>query len=55
MRDSQVILRSLTGLNVIGGDVSETFPMLDPTGITAMNAANLMFEILCLITAAEEA
>ena len=29
MRDSQVILRGLTGLNVVGGDVSEVSPPLD--------------------------
>ncbi len=54
MRDSQVILRSLTGLNIVGGDVNEVFPMLDPTGITSVNAVNLMFEILCLIAAAPQ-
>lgn len=37
MRDSQVILRSLTGLDIIGGDVCEVAPSLDPSGITAMN------------------
>jgi guanidinopropionase len=52
MRDSQVILRSLTGLNVVGGDVCEVAPSLDPSGITAMNASNLLFEIVCLIAAA---
>jgi guanidinopropionase len=51
MRDSQVILRSLTGLDVVGGDVCEVAPALDPTGITAMNASNLLFEIVCLIAA----
>lgn len=51
MRDSQVILRSLTGLNVVSGDVCEVAPSLDPTGITAMNASNLLFEIVCLIAA----
>ena len=52
MRDAQVILRSLTGLNIIGGDVVEVSPPLDPTGLTAVHAANLMFEILCLVAAA---
>lgn len=52
MRDSQVILRSLTGLNFVGGDVCEVAPSLDPTGITAMNASNLLFEIVCLVAAA---
>jgi guanidinopropionase len=49
MRDSQVILRSLTGLNIVGGDVCEVAPPFDPSGMTATNAANLMFEILCLV------
>lgn len=55
MRDSQVIIRSLTGLKVVGGDVSEVSPLLDPTGITAHNAANLMFEILCLVARSKAA
>jgi guanidinopropionase len=49
VRDSQVILRGLRGLDVVGGDVCEVTPQLDPTGITAVNAANLMFEIVCLM------
>jgi guanidinopropionase len=48
MRDAQVILRGLRSLDVIGGDVCEVSPPLDPSGHTAVNAANLMFEILCL-------
>ncbi len=40
MRDSQVILRSMTGLNVVGGDVCEETPSLDPSGITAMQRLN---------------
>lgn len=48
MRDMQVILRSLRGLRIIGGDVCEVFPQMDPTGMTQLNAANLLFEILCL-------
>ena len=52
MRDSQVIIRGLRGLDVIGGDVCEVSPPLDPAGHTAVNAANLMFEILCIATEA---
>ena len=55
MRDSQVLLRSLTGLEIVGGDVCEVAPPLDPTGITCINAANLMFEILCLVATARAA
>jgi len=51
MRDSQVILRALTGLEVVGGDVCEVAPSLDPSGLTATNAANLLFEIVCLVAA----
>jgi guanidinopropionase len=52
MRDSQVILRGMTGLNVVGGDVSEVSPPLDVGTITVTNGANLLFEILCLMAAA---
>ena len=51
MRDCQVILRGLRGLNVVGGDVCEVTPQLDPSGITAVNPANVMFEIVCLMAA----
>jgi guanidinopropionase len=51
MRDAQVMLRAITGLNVVGGDVAEVSPPLDAGGITVTNAANLMFEILCLVAA----
>jgi guanidinopropionase len=47
MRDAQVMLRSLRGLEIIGGDLCEVSPPLDPSGHTALNGANLMFEILC--------
>ena len=48
MRDMQMILRGLHGLNVLGGDVCEVSPPFDQSGMTALNAANLVFEILCL-------
>jgi guanidinopropionase len=49
MRDAQVIIRGLQGLNIVGGDVCEVLPLADPSGHTALNAANLMFEILCVL------
>jgi guanidinopropionase len=49
MRDAQVIIRGLQGLELVGGDVCEVLPMADPSGHTALNAANLMFEILCVV------
>lgn len=48
MRDAQMIIRSLGDLDIIGADVCEISPALDPQGITALNAANLMFELACV-------
>jgi len=48
-RDVQVILRSLQGRELIGADISEVSPCFDPTGITCITVANLMFEMLCVI------
>ncbi|MGI9483598.1 MAG: agmatinase [Hyphomicrobiales bacterium] len=48
-RDTQVIIRSLMGVDVIGADISEVAPCYDPTGITSVTAANLMFELTCVI------
>lgn len=49
MRDVQVIMRKLGDLNLVGGDVVEVCPSLDPAGHTAVNAANVLFELTCLI------
>lgn len=48
-RDAQVIIRALQGVDLIGADISEVAPCYDPTGITCITAANLMFELLCVI------
>jgi len=48
-RDAQVILRALQGVDVVGADISEVAPCYDPTGITSVVAANLMFELVCVI------
>lgn len=48
-RDVQKILQGLMGFDVIGADISEVAPCYDPTGITSVTAANLMFELTCLI------
>lgn len=42
------ILRGLTGLDVVGGDVVEVAPQYDPTTNTAQIAAQILFELLCL-------
>ena len=48
-RDVQKILQGLMGFDVIGADSCEVAPCYDPTGITSVTAANLMFELTCLI------
>ena len=50
-RDVQKILQGLMGFDVIGADICEVAPCYDPTGITSVTAANLMFELTCLIAA----
>lgn len=54
-RDVQVILRALSGIDVIGADICEVAPCYDPTGVTSVTAANLMFELVCVIAEAVEA
>ncbi|MGI9464889.1 MAG: arginase family protein, partial [Aestuariivirgaceae bacterium] len=51
-RDVQVILRSLSGKNIVGADICEVAPCYDPTGITCVTAANMMFEMLCVMAEA---
>lgn len=42
------VLRSVKGANIVGADVVEVLPDRDVAGITALLAAHVMFEILCL-------
>lgn len=44
------ILRALKGINVVGMDVVEVSPPFDPTGTTAIAAAHVAMELLCLWT-----
>ena len=41
------IIRGLWGLNLVGCDLVEVSPPYDPSGNTALLAANLVFEMLC--------
>jgi guanidinopropionase len=47
--EAQQIIRSLQGLDLVGGDVVEVSPPFDPSGNTALVGATLMFEILCVV------
>jgi agmatinase len=46
--EAQRIVRGLGGLAIVGGDIVEVSPVFDGPGqITALLAANIMFELLC--------
>lgn len=49
MREAQRMIRGLAGLNFVGGDLVEVAPALDPSGMTALNGATLLFEMLCIV------
>jgi len=43
------IIRGCRGLDIVGCDVVEVSPPYDPSGNTALVAANLSFELLCVL------
>ena len=47
-REAIAVLRGLRGLQLVGGDVVEVAPAYDHAEITAIAAANVTFEMLCL-------
>ena len=47
------IIRGCRGLEVVGGDLVEVAPAYDTTGNTALTAANLLFEMLCVFPGVE--
>ena len=48
--EAQEMIRGLAGLNIVGCDIVEVAPPFDGPGqITSLLAANLMFELLCVI------
>lgn len=51
-REVNRLLRGLRGLNLVGADVVEVSPPFDASGGTALVAANVAFEILCLLAEA---
>jgi len=48
-REAQAMVRMLEGLDIVGADLVEVSPPLDPTGATALAGATLMFELLCVM------
>lgn len=47
MRRGLDLIRGFQDLDIMGGDVMEVSPPFDPSGHTALNAANIMMEIVC--------
>ncbi|MAD43524.1 MAG: agmatinase [Oceanospirillaceae bacterium] len=43
------IVRGCRGMNVVGGDLVEVSPPYDSSGNTALLAANLLYEMLCVL------
>lgn len=43
------LIRALAGVDVVGIDLVEVSPPYDPSGNTALTAANLLFELLCIL------
>lgn len=48
VREAMRILQGLSGLAIAGGDVVEVSPPFDPTGMTSLVGAQILFEILCV-------
>ena len=48
-RELVMILRRLSGINVIGGDVVEVAPAYDHAELTSLAAATTVYELACLI------
>jgi guanidinopropionase len=51
-REVMRMLRGLRDLDLVGADVVEVSPPFDPSGATALAAANIAFELLCLLAEA---
>ena len=43
------LIHALAGTNVVGCDLVEVSPPYDPSGNTALTAANLLYELLCIL------
>jgi guanidinopropionase len=47
--EAMLMIRALRGLDLIGADVVEVSPPFDPSGLTALAGASMMFELLCVL------
>jgi len=51
MWEAQELVWGLVGLNIVAADVVEVLPDRDPAGVTALNAANIVFDLLAVLAA----
>lgn len=49
MREAQGMVRRLEGLSIAAADMVEVSPPFDAGGITALNGATIMYELLCVM------
>lgn len=47
--EALTMVRGLRGLDLVGADVVEVAPPFDPSGMTALVGATMMWELLCLL------
>lgn len=47
------LIRALQGAQIVGCDLVEVSPPYDPSGNTALTAANLLYELLCILPGVE--
>ena len=50
--EAQALIRQCRGVQLVGADVVEVAPPFDPSGNTALAAATMMYELLCLLAEA---
>lgn len=53
-REAQQMVRLLDGLDLIGADLVEVAPPFDPSGLTALTGATILFELLCVLAGVVE-
>ena len=53
-REAQAMVRLLDGLDIIGADLVEVAPPFDPSGLTALTGATILFELLCVLAGVVE-
>jgi agmatinase len=51
-REAIAVIRGLAGIQIAGADVVEVAPAYDHAEVTAIAAANIVFELLCLFALA---